>query len=92
MTDANTSPDDAALAGYETIQAVDTVGVADGTGDTEIDDTDTDTGNTEVDDTDTDIDLDAIEAELDGVERALRQLAEGTYWNDGIGSAPIESA
>jgi hypothetical protein len=92
VTDANTSPDDAALAGYETIEAVDTVEAADDTIDTvETDDTEieaVETGETG----ETEIDLDAIEAELDGVERALRQLAEGTYWNDGIGSAPIESA
>lgn len=40
----------------------------------------------------TEIDLDAIEADLDRVERALRQLAEGTYWSDGDAPAPIESA
>lgn len=78
MTDVNNSPDDATLAGYETI---DTVGTDD-----------TVEGADTVDAADSDIDLDAIEADLDGVERALRQLAEGTYWNDGIGSVPIESA
>ncbi len=45
-----------------------------------------------IDTVETDIDLDAIEADLDGVERALRQLAEGTYWRDGDAPAPIESA
>jgi hypothetical protein len=30
-----------------------------------------------------DIDLDAIEADLDRVERALDELAEGTYWQGG---------
>jgi hypothetical protein len=63
VTDASTSPDDATLAGHDTVDTVET-----------------------------DIDLDAIEADLDGVERALRQLAEGTYWRDGDAPAPIESA
>lgn len=81
MTDVNNSPDDATLAGYETIETIETV---------ETDDTVE--GADTVDAADSDIDLDAIEADLDGVERALRQLAEGTYWNDGIGSVPIESA
>lgn len=71
MTDASTPPDDATLAGQDTVEMIGTVDTVE-------------TG-------DTDIDLDAIEADLDGVERALRQMAEGTYWSFGDAPAPIES-
>ena len=35
------------------------------------------------------IDLDTIEADLDGVHAALGRLAEGTYWTDEITGEPI---
>ena len=35
------------------------------------------------------IDLDAIEADLDGVQLALGRLADGSYWSDEVTGAPI---
>ena len=35
------------------------------------------------------IDLDAIERDLAGVERALARLSEGTYWTDEVTGEPI---
>ena len=35
------------------------------------------------------VDLDAVAAELDGVERALARLDDGTYWTDEITGAPL---
>ena len=35
------------------------------------------------------IDLDAVEADLDGVDAALTRLADGTYWTDEVTGAPI---
>jgi hypothetical protein len=35
------------------------------------------------------LDLDAIEADLDGVQSALDRLAAGTYWTDEVTGAPI---
>ena len=45
----------------------------------------------EVDATDVDeaVDLDAIAAELDGVERALERLDDGSYWVDELSGEPI---
>ncbi len=36
-----------------------------------------------------DLDLDAIEADLDGVQLALGRLADGSYWTDEVTGAPI---
>lgn len=35
------------------------------------------------------VDLDAIERELAGVERALERLSDGTYWTDEVTGQPI---
>lgn len=35
------------------------------------------------------VDLDAIERDLAGVERALERLSDGTYWTDEVTGAPI---
>ncbi len=35
------------------------------------------------------IDLDAMTADLDGVDAALARLAEGTYWTDEVTGEPI---
>lgn len=35
------------------------------------------------------VDLDAIERELAGVERALERLSDGTYWTDEVTGEPI---
>ena len=35
------------------------------------------------------VDLDAIAAELDGVERALERLDDGSYWADEVTGEPI---
>jgi RNA polymerase-binding transcription factor DksA len=35
------------------------------------------------------VDLDAIERDLAGVERALERLSDGTYWIDEVTSQPI---
>jgi len=45
-----------------------------------------DTVNDTINDT---IDLDAIEADLDGVQLALGRLADGSYWSDEVTGAPI---
>ena len=39
--------------------------------------------------TDDTVDLDAIEADLDGVQLALGRLADGSYWSDEVTGAPI---
>jgi RNA polymerase-binding transcription factor DksA len=36
-----------------------------------------------------DIDLDAMTADLDGVDAALVRLADGTYWTDEVTGEPI---
>jgi hypothetical protein len=36
-----------------------------------------------------DLDLDAIQADLDGVQSALGRLAEGNYWTDEVTGDPI---
>jgi RNA polymerase-binding transcription factor DksA len=36
-----------------------------------------------------DLDLDAIQADLDGVQSALGRLAEGSYWTDEVTGEPI---
>ncbi|MEL6891683.1 MAG: hypothetical protein AAFP84_08810 [Actinomycetota bacterium] len=33
--------------------------------------------------------LDAIDADLDGVDAALTRLADGTYWNDELTGEPL---
>jgi RNA polymerase-binding transcription factor DksA len=38
------------------------------------------------------IDLDAMAAELDGVDAALVRLADGTYWTDEVTGEPIPPA
>ncbi len=38
---------------------------------------------------DSTIDLDAIEADLDGVQLALERLVDGSYWTDEVTGAPI---
>ena len=35
------------------------------------------------------VDLDAIERDLAGVERALERLSDGTYWTDEVTGEPI---
>jgi RNA polymerase-binding transcription factor DksA len=35
------------------------------------------------------VDLDAIERDLAGVERALERLSDGTYWTDEVTGDPI---
>lgn len=35
------------------------------------------------------VDLDAIERDLAGVERALERLSEGTYWTDEVTGEPL---
>jgi len=35
------------------------------------------------------VDLDAVERDLAGVERALERLSEGTYWTDEVTGEPI---
>lgn len=35
------------------------------------------------------IDLDAIAADLDGVERALTRLDDGSYWTDEVTGEPL---
>jgi len=35
------------------------------------------------------VDLDAIERDLAGVERALERLSDGTYWTDEVTGTPI---
>jgi RNA polymerase-binding transcription factor DksA len=35
------------------------------------------------------VDLDSIERDLAGVERALERLSDGTYWTDEVTGAPI---
>ncbi len=37
-----------------------------------------------------DVDLDAIAADLDDVERALTRLDDGTYWTDEASGAPLD--
>ena len=37
----------------------------------------------------TEVDLDAIERDLAGVERALERLSDGTYWTDEVTGEPI---
>ena len=36
-----------------------------------------------------DVDLDEIERDLAGVERALERLSDGTYWTDEVTGQPI---
>lgn len=36
-----------------------------------------------------DLDLDALAADLDGVQSALERLAEGSYWTDEVTGDPI---
>jgi len=38
---------------------------------------------------DAQIDLDTIERDLAGVERALERLSDGTYWTDEVTGEPI---
>lgn len=38
------------------------------------------------------LDLDAIEAELAGVETALVRLNDGTYWTDEVTGEPLSAA
>lgn len=38
------------------------------------------------------IDLDAMTADLDGVDAALARLADGTYWTDEVTGEPIPAA
>ncbi len=35
------------------------------------------------------VDLDAIERELEGVERALERLSDGSYWTDEVTGEPL---
>ncbi len=35
------------------------------------------------------VDLDAVERDLAGVERALERLSDGTYWSDEVTGEPI---
>ena len=35
------------------------------------------------------VDLETIAAELDGVERALERLDDGSYWTDEVSGEPI---
>ena len=35
------------------------------------------------------VDLDAVERDLAGVERALERLSDGTYWTDEVTGGPI---
>ncbi len=37
-------------------------------------------------------DLDAIEADLDGVDAALARLADETYWTDEVTGEPLDDA
>ena len=38
---------------------------------------------------DLDLDLDAVERDLAGVERALQRLDDGSYWSDDVTGEPI---
>ncbi|MEM8619788.1 MAG: hypothetical protein AAGF73_08705 [Actinomycetota bacterium] len=40
--------------------------------------------------TEPDVDLDAIAADLDDVERALQRLDDGTYWTDEVTGEPLD--
>jgi len=39
-----------------------------------------------------DLDLDQIDADLTGVERALGRLDDGTYWTDEVTGAPLDTS
>lgn len=38
----------------------------------------------------TELDLGAIDADLDGVDRALQRLDDGTYWTDEVTGEPLD--